>query len=114
MSEKQRQILTQLKAAIEARKASIRVRIIDRAFAQIAVACVLVAFCGSTEARTITKPVGFWVKQGNHTTVVLYAPPVRQTIVYQNNVSVQPAACRPESWKPAKPAYQPSRFTPPN
>ena len=113
MSEKQRQILTQLKAAIEARKATIRVRIIDRAFAQIAVACVLVAFCGSTEARTITKPVGFWVKQGNQTTVVLYAaPPIRQTVIYQTNV-IQPT-CRPEPRKPTKPAYQPSRFTPPN
>ena len=113
MSEKQRQILTQLKAAIEARKASIRVRIIDRAFAQIAAACLLVACCATAEARTITKPVGFWVKQGNTTTIVVYPyQPVRQNVtVYQTNVIRQ--TCKPAA-KPAKTAYQPSRFTPPN
>lgn len=113
MSEKQRQIVAQLKALIEARKASIRVRLIDRAFAQLAAACVLVAFCGSTEARTVTRNVGFWVKQGNQTTVVLYAaPPVRQTVVYQTNVIRQ--TCKPAAAMPAKAAYTPSRFTPPN
>ena len=113
MSEKQRQIVAQLKVLIEARKAAIRVRIIDRAFAQLAAAFVLVACCATVEARTITKPVGFWVKQGNTTTIVVYPyQPVRQNVtIYQTNVIRQ--TCKPAA-KPSKSAYQPSRFTPPN
>jgi hypothetical protein len=113
MNARREAIVAQLKALIEARKAAIRVRIIDRAFAQLAAAFVLVACCATVEARTITKPIGFWVKQGNQTAVVLYPyQPVRQNVtVYQTNVIRQ--TCKPAA-KPAKPAYQPSRFTPPN
>ena len=112
MSDRRQAILAQLKVLIEARKAAIRVRIIDKAFAQLAAACLLVAFCGSTEARTVTRNVGFWVKQGGQTVVVLYPnQPVRQSVIYQTNVN-QPT-CRPAAQKAPKATYTPSRFTPP-
>ncbi|WP_428304655.1 hypothetical protein [Lacipirellula sp.] len=89
-------------ARLEARP---RIRILDRAFAQIGAACLMLAiFAGSAEARTISKPIGYWVRSGGQTTVVVYAPPLRQMIVYQTNV-IRPT-CPPVAAPTPRPRFQ--------
>ena len=43
-------ILAKLKALIEARKAQVRIRIVDKAFAQLAAVLILIGFASSAEA----------------------------------------------------------------
>ena len=47
MSDRQA-IIEQLRALIEARKAQVRIRIVDRAFAQLAAVLILIGFAAST------------------------------------------------------------------
>ena len=78
----------------------------------IAAALAVALSATPVEGKTHTRNVGFWIKQGNQTTVVLYPTrPVRQTVIYQTNV-IQPT-CRPVAQKAPRATYKPSKYTPP-
>ncbi len=48
MNDTRQAIIAQLRKLIDARKAAIRVRIVDRAFAQLAAVLILIGFASST------------------------------------------------------------------
>jgi hypothetical protein len=98
MSDQRQAIVAKLKALIEARKAAIRVRIVDKAFAQIAAAVILMmAVAGSAEARTVYRPSVVTTKARTVIVVVpQYVQP--QRIVYYAPPIATPVAapiCRP-------------------
>lgn len=68
-------ILARLRALIEARKASVRIRIVDRAFARIAATGLcLVLLAGGAQARTVSRTVRY-----NGRLIVINNPTIVQT-----------------------------------